>query len=90
MQGKRFPRYLSAPYQILAWEADQINLFLGFMFLFMSLGSWWILPCTIIAPWQYGKFKKKNPRGFFHHLLYFVGISKLEGYPTFFEKEFVE
>jgi hypothetical protein len=44
----------------------------------------------VIFPVIYAKLKKRYPRGFMKHALYFIGFLELRGYPTFFEKEFTE
>jgi hypothetical protein len=43
-----------------------------------------------VGPYVYIRAKKKYPRGFFKHILYFFGLTKLEGYPTYHERDFVE
>lgn len=89
MQGKRFPQYLSAPYQVLWFEADELLLILMF-FIFAMVFSAFFWPFVFIVPWLYGKAKKKYPRGFLKHCLYFLGLLSMKGYPSFFQKEFFE
>lgn len=42
------------------------------------------------GPYFYSKAKRKYPRGFFKHMLYYMGLIKIEGYPSAFIKEFRE
>lgn len=89
MYEKKFPQYLSTPYQVLWFEADELMLILLF-FVFTIVFSAWFLPFLFFAPWLYGKAKKKYPRGFLEHCLYFLGLVSMEGYPNYFQKEFFE
>jgi type IV conjugative transfer system protein TraL len=86
---KRFPQYLSAPLQVLWFEPDELGVvFTCFLFaLIYGSFSWALL---FIAPWQYSRAKKRYPKGFFRHFLYFVGITRMKGYPSFFEERFFE
>ncbi len=86
---KKFPSYLHLPFQILMFEVDEFAIFLIALALALAWGGIFY-PLMILAPYSYSKAKKKNPRGFFRHLSYCAGFSKMEGYPTFFEKEFIE
>lgn len=89
MGGKEFPQYLSKPYQILWFEPDDLGIGLVFFALAMVYGGVFWIP-VFIVPWLYSKVKNNYPRGFCKHCLYFAGIIKLDGYPTFFEKDFLE
>jgi hypothetical protein len=51
-------------------------------------GIFWL--GMIAAPLSYGLLKRRYPRGFLRHMFYMIGWTKLHGYPTFFEEEFVE
>jgi type IV conjugative transfer system protein TraL len=86
---KRFPQYLSAPFQVLFLESDEMVIFMVCFTLAMIFGNiFWL---TLIAgPYFYSMAKKRNPRGFFRHILYFFGITEMKGYPSYFEKEFYE
>ncbi len=86
---RRFPKYLNAPLQLAYWEADVVavavfSLFAGF---FLK-GPFYLI--IIMQPYYYNKFKKNYPRGFLRHLFYFIGLTDFKGYPSFFEKRFVE
>ncbi len=89
MKSHRFPQYLSAPYQVLWLEADE--LFVGFTFYLISLlfGAFFLIG-IIIGPWAVGQIKRKYPRGFMKHCLYFIGLVEFKCYPSFFESEFFE
>lgn len=85
----KFPRYLSSPFQVLWFETDELGIILMFFVLAMMFGYlFWILLFT--GPYYYGKLKKNYPRGFLKHTLYFLGLKPLKGYPSYFEKEFLE
>ena len=85
-----FPQYISSPIQILWWEMDQIVIA--------------ALSCTAailqrgIIPWIafiavqliYAKAKKNRPRGFMQHVLYMLGMSKIQHYPEYFNQEYHE
>lgn len=87
--NKRFPQYLTSPFQVLWFETDQLAAILLFLVLGLVFGGfWWI--AVFVGPWFYGKMKAKYPRGFLRHLLYFAGITTMKGYPIYFEKEFTE
>lgn len=84
-----FPQYLSKPYQILFFEPDDIAIIIASYLMAILFGRiTWIL--LIIAPWGYAHVKRKYPRGFLRHGLYFLGLVEMNGYPSPFEKEFTE
>lgn len=86
---RKFPQYLSKPYQILFLEPDDLAIIIGCYLLAILFGGYtWVL--LIVAPWWYGHMKRKNPRGFLLHKLYSLGLIELKGYPSPFEKEFTE
>ena len=86
---KKFPQYLSSPLQVLWFEVDEVGIiFLSFLMGLMLEGFFYI--GMIVFPYLYTKFKKKYPRGFLGHVFYFLGITKIHGYPHFFQKEFIE
>jgi type IV conjugative transfer system protein TraL len=87
---KVIPAYLSQPIQVLWLEIDELALFFvgGFIFLLFSNKITFIT--MFLIPWMYSKAKKKYPRGFLQHTLYFMGFIKLERYPSYFEDHFVE
>lgn len=85
----RFPQYLSQPFQILWFEPDDMAFMaVGFIFAQKFGGIFWILMFAL--PWIYGRMKKRYPRGFLRHTLYFVGIAPMRGYPHFFQKHFLD
>jgi hypothetical protein len=84
-----FPQYLSAPFQILWYESDELALFMCFLVLALMYGTlfWLLLPA---GPYAYSRIKRKKPRGFLFHLLYMAGLVRMRNYPSYFEKEFAE
>ncbi|NKE70158.1 type IV conjugative transfer system protein TraL [Candidatus Manganitrophus noduliformans] len=89
MEKKRFPQYLSQPFQVLWLEADELVLALIFYTLALLFGSFF-WPLVIGGPYLYSSAKKRYPRGFLKHSFYFIGLARMKGYPTFFEDEFRE
>ena len=85
----RFPQYLSAPIQVLWFEADELGVIM-FCFLLAEIlrGGFWAL--MIIGPFLYSRAKLKYPKGFLKHMLYLSGIKPLHHYPSTFEKTFNE
>lgn len=85
----RFPQYLSQPFQILWFEPDDMAFMaVGFIFAQKFGGVFWFLMFAL--PWIYGRMKKRYPRGFLRHTLYFTGIAPMRGYPHFFQKHFLD
>jgi type IV conjugative transfer system protein TraL len=87
--GCRMPQYLSNPIQMLWWEKDEVLLILSLFSGALLFGGFMWLALFVI-PFSYSRFKKNYPKGFLQHLLYFIGIMKFDGYPTAFEKHFIE
>jgi type IV conjugative transfer system protein TraL len=86
---KKFPQYLTSPLQVLFFEVDEIAI----MFIALLIGlvlEGWTYFLIIVLPTVYSRLKKNYPRGFLKHILYFVGLTNMVGYPSFFEKEFIE
>jgi len=51
-------------------------------------GIAWLLVPTV--PYFFIKAKRKGGRGYFKHLLYFWGLTRLKGYPSHFIRNFQE
>jgi type IV conjugative transfer system protein TraL len=86
---REFPQYLSAPFQILWYESDELALFMFSLMLALMYGSvFWVL--LFAGPYIYSRIKRQKPRGFLCHLLYMAGIIRMINYPAYFEKEFIE
>jgi type IV conjugative transfer system protein TraL len=89
MQKKRFPQYLSSPFQVLWFETDELVIVVVFLIFALIFGYlFWLL--LFVGPYLYTRLKKKYPRGFLRHVLYFIGLIRIKGYPSYFEKEFFE
>ena len=75
--------------QVLWFETDEVGIILAFGLIAMVFGgvTWFFL---IAGPWLYSRSKKKYPRGFLLHILYFIGVIQLEFYPDYFEDIFLE
>ncbi|MDL1977039.1 MAG: type IV conjugative transfer system protein TraL [Deltaproteobacteria bacterium] len=84
-----FPQYLSAPLQVLWFEADELAVMVIFFTIASLFGGWFWLS-LIVGPFLYLRIKKNYPKSFIKHLLYFVGLQAPPNYPSFFEKLFLE
>lgn len=87
---KRFPQYLAQPFMILKFESDEIMVVLTCLVMAFTVGGWFVWALLFFGPYVYITKKRKYPRGFFKHILYFIGVSNLEGYPSYHEREFIE
>lgn len=86
---KRFPQYLSKPFQILWFEIDELVIFLFTLTLALIYGKlMWIIFLAI--QYFYTRTKKNKPRGFLKHILYVLGFIKMTNYPQYFQREFHE
>jgi type IV conjugative transfer system protein TraL len=85
---KRFPQYLSSPFQVVCFESDTVGVIVLFFALAMLFGSWFWLS-VLVCPYGYCRLKGKYPRGFLKHTTYFCGLLKMKGYPQFFIKRFI-
>jgi type IV conjugative transfer system protein TraL len=84
-----FPRYLSAPLQILWWDPDEFGaIMIGFLCGVILGGFAWF--SIIAVPVLYKRVKADRPRGFPAHLSYSLALLTFEGYPPFFEERFFE
>ncbi len=87
---REFPAYLSAPFQVLWLEADDLGLFFIGLIIALLFSNLFTYAFMFLLPYSYSKFKKKYPRGFLQHTLYFMGFTRLERYPQFYETHFIE
>lgn len=87
--AERFPQYLSAPVQVLWFEADELAIIV-FFFLLASIfhGVFWAL--LFAGPFGYSRLKSKYPSSFLKHTLYFSGLKQLKPYPDAFTNTFTE
>ena len=61
-----------------------------FCFTFWLVFGNFFLIALFFCPYLYSKAKKKYPRGFLKLVLYQMGFIKLNGYPNYFMKTFIE
>ncbi|QEM66763.1 hypothetical protein FO488_00380 [Geobacter sp. FeAm09] len=87
--GAKFPQYIHLLPQFCFWEIDEIAIFFGFVFI-----SWFMFkPACLLAPvvtYLYTRAKRRNPPGYMQHMMYCLGWTKFDGYPSYFEKHFHE
>jgi len=87
--SRRFPQYLSRPFQILWFEIDEVVFFVFSLTLALVFGSFmWVL--FVVMQVLYARTKRNQARGFLKHVLYVVGIIQMKRYPEYFEREFHE
>ncbi|MFW9603790.1 MAG: type IV conjugative transfer system protein TraL [Trichlorobacter sp.] len=85
----RFPHYLSQPFQVLWFEPDDLAVMTAAFIIAQQFGGWlWLL--LILAPAWYRRLKRRHPRGFLRHALYWLGLAPMHGYPPFFSDRFHE
>jgi type IV conjugative transfer system protein TraL len=88
--GTRFPQFLSNQIMIIWWELDEAMLILIMVFIWFVASSWITFALVIIVPWAFIKAKRRSSRGYLKHLLYRLGLAKLDGYPSAFHRSFLE
>ena len=84
-----FPQYLSNPLQVLWFESDELAVIV-FCFVLALVYGGLVWLGFLAGPYLYHRTKQNKPRGYLFHLLYTVGLLKMEGYPSHFEQEFRE
>lgn len=86
---ERFPQYLSSPMQVLFWESDEVAIILTLLATAIVFGGvFWIV--MLLGSFLYSRIKKKYPKGFLKHVIYFSGMKDLKHYPSAFQSEFTE
>jgi len=88
MKKSPIPVYLNRPILILAFESDTFIVAYMLTMCCFILGGWFFV-VSLSASWGYAKAKSRFPRGFVIHGPYFLGLLRFRGYPTFFQKHFV-
>jgi type IV conjugative transfer system protein TraL len=89
MKRVPFPQYLSRPMQFLWWESDELAVLLLFVGLAMMFeGVFWLLP--FVGSYTFVRLKREHPKDFLRHVFYFIGLTRLRGYPEYWEREFSE
>jgi type IV conjugative transfer system protein TraL len=89
MATRKFPQYLSKPFQILWFELDEVLVFFFFLTMALIYGKWLWLG-FVVAQYSYSKTKRNQTRGFLKHMLYVLGLVQLKNYPDYFTQEFHE
>ena len=86
---ERFPQYLSSPMQVLWWESDEVAIILTLLAMALVFGGiFWIV--MFAGSGLYSGVKKKYPKGFLKHMIYFSGMKDLKHYPSAFQSKFSE
>jgi hypothetical protein len=87
--SRKFPQYLSRPFQVLWFEVDELAIFLFTLTVALVYGglAWLVF---IAIQYLYTRTKRSKPRGFLKQLLYVGGFIRMKNYPEYFQQEFHE
>jgi type IV conjugative transfer system protein TraL len=89
MATRKFPQYLSKPFQVFWFEMDEILIFFFFLTMALIYGKWlWLV--FLVAQYFYSKVKRNQASGFLKHILYAAGLVQMKKYPDYFTQEFHE
>jgi len=87
--SRKFPQYLSRPFQVLWFEVDELAIFLFTLTIALVYGGMaWI--AFVVIQYFYTRTKRSKPRGFLKHILYVCGFLQMKNYPGYFHQEFHE
>jgi len=87
--SRKFPQYLSRPFQVLWFEVDELAIFLFTLTIALVYGGMaWI--AFVAIQYFYTRTKRSKPRGFLKHVLYVCGFLQMKNYPGYFHQEFHE
>ena len=87
--SRKFPQYLSRPFQVLWFEVDELAIFLFTLTVALVYGGMaWI--AFVAIQYFYTRTKRSKPRGFLKHVLYVCGFLQMKNYPGYFHQEFHE
>ena len=87
--SRKFPQYLSRPFQVLWFEVDELAIFLFTLTIALVYGGMaWI--AFVAIQYFYTRTKRSKPRGFLKHILYVCGFLQMKNYPGYFHQEFHE
>ena len=87
--SRKFPQYLSRPFQVLWFEVDELAIFLFTLTVALVYGGMaWI--AFVAIQYFYTRTKRNKPRGFLKHVLYVCGFLQMKNYPGYFHQEFHE
>lgn len=84
MNGLFCPQFLHRPYQVLFFEMDDLILIILLFSLALIFGGiFWVL--FFVVPYVMSIFKKRFPRGYVKHMIYFLGLFAFKFAPSVFE-----
>ena len=86
----KIPKYINKPLQFLGLELIDVVAIYAVILIVWIAKSWLYFLCLTAIVAKFIHLKKKNPQGFFKHILYFLGRYELDHYPAFSEQEFLE
>ena len=86
---ERMPEYLHLPLQVLWFDTPEITMIAMLYIMAALFGgiAWFFL---FVGPILVIPYKRAQPRGYFSHLLYVFGWSRLAGYPPYTLTRFAE
>jgi hypothetical protein len=86
----KIPRYINKPLTFAGLELVELVLIVVAIFYCWAAESvlYFFLSAAAITWFIYKK--RKSPQGFYRHVLYFCGLYRLDHYPDYSQKEFLE
>ncbi len=76
------PRWLHLKLQILWFDVETLGVIGAAYALWLVVNSWYVAPIVVLAPWLFMAVKADKPRGFLGHMLYSVGLQRMQRYPA--------
>jgi len=85
--GAKMPQFTAAPYQFAFIDDDE--LFVAICCLGIALFvTWYSFLINVFIFFEYYEAKRRNPRGFLQHFMYYIGIGGQKSYPNTFVRKF--
>jgi type IV conjugative transfer system protein TraL len=86
----KIPKYINKPLRFLGFELiDIVMLYVAVFYAYVAKSTIYLFLLLAAAIYFIQK-KKKSPQGFCKHILYYLGLYKVDRYPAFSEQEFLE
>lgn len=86
--GAKMPQFTAAPYQFAFVDDDE--LFVAICCLGVSMFvTWYLFLFCVFILFEYCTAKRRNPRGFLHHFMYYCGLAAQKAYPSTFVRKFI-
>jgi hypothetical protein len=86
----KIPKYINKPLTFLGLELiDVVFIYVAVFYSYVVESPLYLILSLSGVVW-FIQTKRKNPQGFYKHVLYFATIYKLDFYPSFMQQEFLE